>query len=820
MKKILIFLLLFSQTVLAQFVPNIKPLVEGKEDKTNKTTDTLLGTSNNYYPTQKAVKTYTDNFGLGKLDKGYSISELRTLSNYKVLNTSVFYCNESGKEGFWKYDSSDNSSVDNVGTCLVTNSGKRLKRLISELTPSMFGCAGDGVTDDTQNFKDFLLEFGKYYKKADQVSAYSATPLGFSVIDLKGKSYVINDELSLPLVNGKSVSQVTIKNGTFIIGDGLKGENKYLWRLTNAENVDFESIVVYGKANDITNRNAFIVEGNGTTTVGVGVKFNKVRAFEISTFLKSELHTYDITITDCYIRNYSNQGSPCFVDIYGDAFINQNYFINCFTAIKTRGGNDLIRGNHFYGMKGFYAIDIISTSIGDIISNNYFDGCSLRANRYGTGLQLNDNFFQNCSLYTTVVLYSDGGSYVPANINIQNNNINFYSRTPIVSGVNYTYNSSNSTITFNSGVILDSTFVGSMIQVDINTRIQIYQVNSTTQALVKQIGRFDLLSGTYTGRIVPSNILVQNSEGISQMESRPNIFIKNNVLYNSSATLTEFPITLNESNEYYTRVTKNIISAYQLKGINPFTVLNDSDDYDAIKFQSTSNVIKGKLGFFSTGVRFQGGANNSSGLFLTTNNFFPQLTDSMNIGQQTFRFNNAYFKKVYTDGIRLNGYNSIIAINDSSDYKTIIFRNNAGIERATIGFDNSGALILSGNNVNNALILANNRLSPRTNLTLDLGTSALNFNNVYAKKLNLSTGSNASIGTATLVAGTVTVSTTAVTTNSLIYVQYHGAVTMATSVLTVPTITNATSFVITAITAGATTTNMTDTNTVKWWIIN
>jgi hypothetical protein len=113
-----------------------------------------------------------------------------------------------------------------------------------------------------------------------------------------------------------------------------------------------------------------------------------------------------------------------------------------------------------------------------------------------------------------------------------------------------------------------------------------------------------------------------------------------------------------------------------------------------------------------------------------------------------------------------------------------------------------------------------------TNGNTGIGTTTpselleVNGNLLIDKKLKVLTGSNASTGTATLTAGTVTISTTAVTSNSLVWVQYHGNTGMATSVLTVPTITNGTSFVINAITAGATTVNMTDTNTVKWWIIN
>ena len=87
-------------------------------------------------------------------------------------------------------------------------------------------------------------------------------------------------------------------------------------------------------------------------------------------------------------------------------------------------------------------------------------------------------------------------------------------------------------------------------------------------------------------------------------------------------------------------------------------------------------------------------------------------------------------------------------------------------------------------------------------------------------KILIATGSNASVGTATLAAGTITINTSAVTANSLIFVGYQGAPTTVTSVLTVPTITAGTSFVITALTAGGTATAITDNNLVKWWIIN
>ena len=81
-------------------------------------------------------------------------------------------------------------------------------------------------------------------------------------------------------------------------------------------------------------------------------------------------------------------------------------------------------------------------------------------------------------------------------------------------------------------------------------------------------------------------------------------------------------------------------------------------------------------------------------------------------------------------------------------------------------------------------------------------------------KLKIATGSNSSMGTATLVAGTVTVSTTAVATGSTIFLTCNtpGGVQGFLSA-PVASITNATSFVINS-------SNVADTSTVNWWIIN
>jgi hypothetical protein len=88
-------------------------------------------------------------------------------------------------------------------------------------------------------------------------------------------------------------------------------------------------------------------------------------------------------------------------------------------------------------------------------------------------------------------------------------------------------------------------------------------------------------------------------------------------------------------------------------------------------------------------------------------------------------------------------------------------------------------------------------------------------------KINVTTsGSAQSFGSATLVSGTVTVSTTAVTANSKIILTY-GTTSGTIGIPTPGTITAGTSFVINSLTAGTTSTlNTADNSTVTYWIVN
>jgi hypothetical protein len=100
----------------------------------------------------------------------------------------------------------------------------------------------------------------------------------------------------------------------------------------------------------------------------------------------------------------------------------------------------------------------------------------------------------------------------------------------------------------------------------------------------------------------------------------------------------------------------------------------------------------------------------------------------------------------------------------------------------------------------------------------DFSAGSLDLN---ITKLSVTAGANKSVGTATLVAGTVTVSNTRVTSSSIIFVSRNtpgGTLGVGFSV-PVASIVNGTSFVINAVASNGTVSTG-ETSTVNWWIIN
>ncbi len=126
--------------------------------------------------------------------------------------------------------------------------------------------------------------------------------------------------------------------------------------------------------------------------------------------------------------------------------------------------------------------------------------------------------------------------------------------------------------------------------------------------------------------------------------------------------------------------------------------------------------------------------------------------------------------------------------------------NSSNYFSTTINSTGSATLALTGTT---PAFTFSNPITVNGNLTL--GTAG--------NKIKITEGSNATVGVATLVGGTVTVNTTAVATSSRIFITDAGGTITNLGTLYISTTTPSTSFVITS-------SNILDTSNVNWLIIN
>jgi len=191
---------------------------------------------------------------------GYDISGLRALN--PTTTNKVFYCNESGKEGFWEYDSSDTTSVDNLGTVLIAQNNKRLKRIINDLIEySWFDQVNQTVAFDYCN------EFAK----------------------------LLNLPIELP------VNEIINIDKSYSIGTNIRGNGTTI-KLINNSSVTTNIFTISSNNVTITD---LIIDGNrlnnpGTSTTGVlGIVANNRKYLTLDKVTVQNTRNIGIIITNC-----------------------------------------------------------------------------------------------------------------------------------------------------------------------------------------------------------------------------------------------------------------------------------------------------------------------------------------------------------------------------------------------------------------------------------------------------------------------------------------------------------------------------------------
>lgn len=99
--------------------------------------------------TVQALKNTINPSQINGVTQQLTIAQLRQLRLGPTDASTTYISNEKRKEGLWFVDKIDTSTPDDSVTCIVTQTGIRLKRKIDNHTPQIWGAIPDDNLDDT-----------------------------------------------------------------------------------------------------------------------------------------------------------------------------------------------------------------------------------------------------------------------------------------------------------------------------------------------------------------------------------------------------------------------------------------------------------------------------------------------------------------------------------------------------------------------------------------------------------------------------------------------------------------------------------------------
>jgi len=615
------------------------------------------------FPTVDAVKNRFDNYTTQRS----TISEIRVMAG--DLRNNLFYTTDLGQEGNWYYDATDTMSADNTGTVLVTADGKRIKRIFDVLTPEMFGCKGDGITDDATNLQKALnLGLPINFKHGSNylVSA------GFTITDkdviIKGNNskitttnvsdnYIINHLVTNNTkYNVNSITQgvVGINTYTTIVFTGIisgikKGDIMKLFSsdlaITTVANVyKGEFVSVNNVSNDGTNTTITVYEKLDYTYL-TDIKIAKIKKYtvdikDLTVYSGSETHalgfaylkgTYNakidnavvnrtdwpfITATGCYrptiinpVVNYvgdSIDGNSSVVNAIGYG-INDN---NCY-GLQIIGGN-LSNLRHSYTTGGSVSdlsdYDQYGESNGSIISGVVAKNCQTAFDTHEPGYNIT---FNNCHADASRIGFQTRSRNVKIN-NCTTNNV--------TTGVNIR-NLNGVSASENNGIYINNL----------------------------------VMSGASDVSIQATNIV---SNDISYIRINGGHLIGNLKLYDSNTIIKNSDIFVSQKNSGWATVNNSRLEAYRLNitgTVDAFAgVTAESTDPCYIKTKDLTIDISTSSVVYIT--RATSGSVNKTGIFENTTylNASPSMSEATATRPYTgddaflkFKFS---FKKEYADG--------------------------------------------------------------------------------------------------------------------------------------------------------------------------
>lgn len=445
-----------------------------------------------------------------------NMHELRT--NDDLDPHSIYYLNDAGQSGFFQYDPEDTASPDNTGTILVSESGKRWKRMdySGRYNIKWFGAKGDGETDDTE---------------AIQAAINAAFRDGGGTVYFPKGTFIVSPRLdqcillwsNVHLLGEGTNSTVKVKKdaGDYYTIFGQVGGSVYV------ENVRISHLRIDQDPKNNTTCNIdrtnparyywqySIHLGNYHNIVIDHVIFDEICG--INTVKLSNPKSSYATITNCYFNFVMGKGDPEYDN----------------SAIYLNGTNHIVANNVFYcelGQKGRGAIE---THTGQsVIANNVTDGYytavnaqSSELNEVKSDITISNNTIVNANQGIQLWGYHNNPI---AHVTVTGNTIslaNTYHKRYLCTGISS--GGSYETTAFNNLMITDNTI---LFEEELEVRVGI--VEST-------VGGIRFTSTTPNTNFIISNNIIKNSPltgiliGSGSMEAKvSNILISGNLLEN------------------------------------------------------------------------------------------------------------------------------------------------------------------------------------------------------------------------------------------------------------------------------------------------
>lgn len=374
-------------------------------------------------------------------DNQITVAGLRALSGFTPFES--YLITDEGKEGIFKLDKTDDTSIDNLGTILVDASGRRWKRIYEGgANITWFGCKLDGIIDDSIPFQNAINSCNDIY-----VPSAKTTLVGNIIVNSNkringyGTLKIKKNSIGLKFLgNNASIDNVKIEANSCLYAIYFEGQNlsaknivfsgscgHFLFTI-NSKNISVKENKIQNNIN-YTNVTCFVFDNSenfvfsenyikNTTGFGIQTRFSKNGEISNNTFIQdlysstiiTSNNTSSVNIALPYkcervgilVNDIPNSATVTTAD-YVNFNVNFASTINAGTEIKIIGSRCLENVNINSNSSHIYILhnDIDGTGDSGIILGADYHNKTLNPNLvdssdYGNDIIVKNNYIKNC----------------------------------------------------------------------------------------------------------------------------------------------------------------------------------------------------------------------------------------------------------------------------------------------------------------------------------------------------------------------------------------------------------------------------------------